>query len=347
MSIVKQIVDLSGGRIDVRSDQWTGTEVKLSLPLDNCLPESVLTPVDEQAIADTEEDPIDAVRRRAAGRSIHIQGFNSVPGRSSVQKEALASLKASMIKYSTQWLHLNLVSSHEDADIAISDETAYLDTTLKLHKQKILLILCNNKGRRKLYPTRADNGQIVEFVSKPCGPHRLAKALLNCLDTEDAMPRATQRTRVSAPVTTRPDVRGDTRRGSHSLVPDDTTATAGSSNTRLIGDLQSSIGFTPAVISQIRYTGPQKTFDADLIRPGLVSRQNSSSSGSRQASQSSSKEAASAVDVSIPLPSPREADEIIMRIDSPAKEGGLLHEPPRQPKMLLVEVRVLLARPSL
>jgi len=53
-----------------------------------------------------------------------------------------------------------------------------------------LLILCSNGARRDLYSARSRLAQHVEFVSKPCGPHRLAKALLNCLDKEDALKRA-------------------------------------------------------------------------------------------------------------------------------------------------------------
>jgi hypothetical protein len=138
MSIVKQIVDLSGGRIDVRSDQLSGTEVKLSLPLDNCLPQSELSPTNGE-LPRVIEGPIDAVRRRAGGRSIHIQGFKSAPGRSKVQIEALENLKKSITKFATQWLHLKLVSRHEDADIAISDETAYQNSYSQLSRHKILL----------------------------------------------------------------------------------------------------------------------------------------------------------------------------------------------------------------
>ncbi|KAK0114689.1 hypothetical protein ONS95_014174 [Cadophora gregata] len=93
-----------------------------------------------------------------------------------------------MSKYSTEWFGLKLVSEREDADIAIADESAYLNEAVSDTEYGILLILCSSGARRDIFPSRLHTGQIVEFISKPCGPHRLAKALLNCLDTEDGTP---------------------------------------------------------------------------------------------------------------------------------------------------------------
>ena len=127
MSIVKQIVDLSGGRIDVRSEQNRGTEIKLSLPLENCLPEPEDLAINSDPIS-THEDPIDAVRRRARGRTVSIHGFDSPLEKSDLQTGSLASLKASLEKYVTKWFDLRLVSTGEIADIVVSDESAHLSS---------------------------------------------------------------------------------------------------------------------------------------------------------------------------------------------------------------------------
>ncbi|KAH7369618.1 hypothetical protein BKA65DRAFT_2440 [Rhexocercosporidium sp. MPI-PUGE-AT-0058] len=184
MSIVKQIVDLSGGKMDIKSDQKTGTTIKLSLPLSNCPPPSKDL-VSKSDKLYQNEDQVEHVRRRAGGRTVSILGFDNLSGRSQLQLDALASLKASMEKYSSDWFGLKLVPSGEAADIAIADESAYLNQAVSETQYGILLILCSNGARRDIFPSRLHTGQIVEFVSKPCGPHRLAKALLNCLDTED------------------------------------------------------------------------------------------------------------------------------------------------------------------
>lgn len=321
-------MDLSGGRIDIRSDQLSGTEVKLSLPLENCLPVANGVTPNENQLPD-HEDPVDAVRRRAKGRTFNIHGFNPLSGRSDVQAEALASLRASMEKYSTQWFNLRRVSSEEDADVSISDESSFLNTSSAKSRSKILLVLCHNSARRELYPTMTDNGQIVEFVSRPCGPHRLAKALLNCLDTEDSAPRTIPKERVSA-------------QGSHSggAPPDSATLTAGVSNARLIGDLQSSIGFSPAVISLIKTPGLHMKTDTNLVRPPLAHRMSDASTGSVASGRSNFSYSdkvvvVSAEDIFPSSPtSPTTSTDIIFEQKTPEAKPS----PPRQPKMLLVEV---------
>lgn len=321
-------MDLSGGRIDIRSDQHSGTEVKLSLPLENCLPVANSVAAGEDQLPD-HEDPVDAVRRRAVGRTFNIHGFNSPCGRSDVQAEALASLRESMEKYATQWFHLVRVSSGEDADVSISDEASFLNSSSAKSKSKILLVLCHNSARRELYPTTTNSNQIIEFVSRPCGPHRLAKALLNCLDTEDSAPPTIPKERVSA-------------QGSHSggAPPDSATLTAGTSNARLIGDLQSSIGFSPAVISLIKTPGLQTKTDANLIRPPITHRMSNASTGSAKSrrstfSYSDKVVVVSAEDIFPSSPtSPISSDDIIFEQKTPDATPS----PPRQPKMLLVEV---------
>ncbi|KAK0113937.1 hypothetical protein ONS96_014786 [Cadophora gregata f. sp. sojae] len=159
-----------------------------------------------------------------------------------------------MSKYSTEWFGLKLVSEREDADIAIADESAYLNEAVSDTEYGILLILCSSGARRDIFPSRLHTGQIVEFISKPCGPHRLAKALLNCLDTEDGTPHTPNDERVSQ------------KKPRIGLVsPGEALVTAGtSSSSRLIGNLQSSIGFSPTVLNLIRTPSLSKTITLAL-----------------------------------------------------------------------------------
>lgn len=241
MSMVKQIVDLSGGTIDVTSELGQGTEIKLSLPLENCLG-------DLDKLSDSigpihpEEDSIHAVRRRVHGRTVTIRGFESTRSKSHPQKAATEGLKASIHKYITEWFELTVVSGNEPADIVISDESAFITPTeVDGSKPQLLLILCSNASRRDIYATRAGLGQHVEFVSKPCGPHRLAKALLNCLEKEEAFKKAN-----AVRVSVEPHSRGTSPR---SLAQDARTTGGAVSNMRLIGKMQSSIGFSPKTIN--------------------------------------------------------------------------------------------------
>lgn len=130
MSIVKQIVDLSGGTIDIRSDLGKGTEVKLSLPLDDDPVKSKESPSNSSQGFFVDEDPIDALRRRAQGRTVTIRGFDSLFGDSDLRIASLSSLKASIVKYVTEWFDLTIVSNEHAADIVISDESAFLTSTI-------------------------------------------------------------------------------------------------------------------------------------------------------------------------------------------------------------------------
>ncbi|OBT96437.2 hypothetical protein VE01_05590 [Pseudogymnoascus verrucosus] len=188
MSIVKQIVDLSGGVIEVHSDLGKGTEMKLSLPLDDRLRRASESP---ELMIPTPEDSISAVRRRARGRTVTIRGFDNTAGKSDLQIEAITSLKASIVKYAEEWFNLKVNSDNSVADIVISDESEFLKSTKLIEgSSQLLLILCSNGARRGIYTSQFEVGQLVEFISKPCGPHRLAKALLNILDAEDALKKS-------------------------------------------------------------------------------------------------------------------------------------------------------------
>jgi hypothetical protein len=323
MSIVKQIVDLSGGRIDVRSEQNRGTEIKLSLPLENCMPE---TPELEDSATSypisKHEDPIDAVRRRAQGRTVSIHGFDSLCEKSDLQIGALASLKASIEKYVTKWFDLRLVSTGEIADIVVSDESAHLSSPVSESRFKILLILCSNGARRDIYPPQLETGQIVEFVSMPCGPHRLAKAMLNCLDNEEG---STPLERVSLQ---------EPHNGEVS--PEDAMTTAGTSNSRLIGNLQSSIGFSPTIINQIRVPGIQTTEEQGRItRPSLSKRTSSAAEMPQMQIPSSGSTSTNISEESSNYETP-ETSTSDLGTPTPSKSISSTIE--RRPKMLLVEV---------
>lgn len=267
MSIVKQIVDFSGGSVDIRSEVGKGTEVTLSIPLANDLSQS--TP--KLAAKPEDEGPIEALRRRTRGRTVTIRGFDGVFEDSDLRKASLSSLKASIEKYVTEWFGLQLVTSDKAPDIVISDETAFLSSTIDQRKFRSQLILCSNGARRNIYMSRLQPGQAVEFVSKPCGPHRIAKALLNCLDTEDTINKTDIENRVSDP--NGPLLEAITSCNSYPqpllereiLVTADSGGSTGSKN-RLIGDLQSAIGFSPKAPDFNRL----ESFHKPLIRNNLA-----------------------------------------------------------------------------
>jgi CheY-like chemotaxis protein len=331
MSIVKQIVDLSGGRIDIRSDLGKGTEISLSLPLENCQPDPEAMPGKS---CSSLEEPVEAVRRRARGRTVTIRGFDDTSGnKSTLQLLALRALKASVEKYVTEWFGLKIVPAGDKPDIVISDESVFRHSTVAESSFRSLIILCSNGARRNISSGRLALGQTLEFASKPCGPHRLAKALLNCLDAENATRSRIPEERVSL-------------HGPHDEVvsPNDAMVTAGtnSSSLRLIGDLQSSIGFSPTAINIIRLPAShtRRAVVSNSRRPS-IGRRISSTVEEPDSSTSSSPEtntdetAATSCSVS--------SVSLVNSIERNGLNGrsapNEVVTPVQKPKMLLVEVR--------
>lgn len=247
MSIVKEIVDLAGGTIDVRSELGRGTEITLSLPLENC-------PVDQSKTSANTEDlspggllegideNVTAVRRRGRGRTITIRGFEVLPGSSHLQTASLSGLKASLDNYIMDWFQLEIAADDATTDILICDEYTLRHSSATELKCQALLILCSNSARRDIYTSNLDASQVIEVIGKPCGPHRLAKALLNCFDAEDAM-KSTNKKRVSQTASS------DNITALDEAEPARMTVNTSKSLT-LIGNLQSSIGFSPTTVKR-------------------------------------------------------------------------------------------------
>jgi hypothetical protein len=96
-----------------------------------------------------------------------------------------------LARYITDWYSIEVVALEGSMapDIVIVEETD-VHLLLEYHPgtgteaQNALLILCMNATRHS--EAQADNFElpkesVVEFVSKPCGPYKLAKALLDCI----------------------------------------------------------------------------------------------------------------------------------------------------------------------
>lgn len=96
-----------------------------------------------------------------------------------------------LARYITDWYSIEVVALEGSMapDIVIVEERD-VHLLLECHPgtgaetQNALLILCMNATRHS--EAQADNLEspkegVVEFVSKPCGPYKLAKALLDCI----------------------------------------------------------------------------------------------------------------------------------------------------------------------
>lgn len=161
------------GTIDIQSEVEKGTEVTVRLPLTR-LP-GAATPVSTPSSTTTDgsaDESINALRTDHKDTSVALIGFKA---------HDQSSVLTSCIE---DWLGLKIVSplSHEPAtNVCLVDEKELLH--LSRHGQSTVptVVLCDNATRThtaSLHNTR----NVIEYVSKPVGPHKLAKALRSCLD---------------------------------------------------------------------------------------------------------------------------------------------------------------------
>ncbi|KAL3420968.1 hsp90-like protein [Phlyctema vagabunda] len=190
LNVIKQIVDLSGGDIDISSELGVGTEVKLRLPLNDYVQENQAHNLPRPR----ELSSIEEVRRRVHGLTVRIDGLVPHKDDSIIATQLLVDLNTSIEKYLTEWFGLILLpkEGNTPADIIITDETVCTSPSpaqkRKLPPQtRCVVVLCNNRIKRNTDQSQLEGGQAIEFVSRPFGPHQLAKTILACLDAEIAL----------------------------------------------------------------------------------------------------------------------------------------------------------------
>ncbi|KAF3926797.1 hypothetical protein ABW20_dc0100427 [Dactylellina cionopaga] len=184
MSIVRQILDILGATIEVKSELGVGTEVMVTFPLHR----STASPNSISSSIGSKEDALGVTERAravATKKTIAFLGFSdSVP--------ALRLMKNSLAKFSKEWYGMNVVEEGTTsslvefigkADVLCANETSPLLSQLGTKGQKLpVIILCSNAARVDMSNLAlAEKGGILDFASKPCGPKKLAKALLFCL----------------------------------------------------------------------------------------------------------------------------------------------------------------------
>ncbi|KAH0562294.1 hypothetical protein GP486_003012 [Trichoglossum hirsutum] len=196
LSIVLQIVRSLGGTIDVQSKQGVGTEVKVSLTL-NQAP----LPPQPPSLDAKYETSLMGVRKRTSGLNLCLVGFDVYSGISGTRlgfgragSLPALSLQASLEGMATQFFGMKVTasqsweSSPSDIDIYAANEDIGLPSTLQSFGGAPIIVLCSNASvyraytRRKGQDVQSSGSRLVHFVSKPCGPHKLAKAFAFCLN---------------------------------------------------------------------------------------------------------------------------------------------------------------------
>ena len=174
LSIVRSIVNMLHGTIDVQSEIGVGTEVTIRLPLSRIPGAGTPATTPSTAAGSMEDDSITTLSRDYQGNTVALYGFESCDqGAGSVLK-----------RYIEDWFSLQSIEAGAKtppADAYIVDEVALLPLLEHIPANTPVVVLCNTSTRIQV-ADRQYASAIVEFLSKPFGPQKLAKALRICLD---------------------------------------------------------------------------------------------------------------------------------------------------------------------
>ena len=184
LSIVKSIVTMLRGSIDVQSEVGAGTEVTIRVPLSR-LPGNT-TPVSTPSTITTEgsgDDSIEELRSTYTDVTIALHGFRNQTD------NTLCNISGQALRdYIEDWFGLRIsstLSGQGAVDLVIVDEKS-IPYVLRHDHNLPTIVLCSNATRShalsRHHPSAQSSPTIMEFVSKPVGPHKLAKAVRICLD---------------------------------------------------------------------------------------------------------------------------------------------------------------------
>ncbi|KAJ9667209.1 hypothetical protein H2201_002730 [Coniosporium apollinis] len=189
LSLVRSIVTMLNGEINIQSALGVGTEVVVTLPMAKSTPSSsssgsASTPSSAgSTIERARDDSISLVKENAHGRTVTLfsqRHSDDTPA----QLEATKSLQKCLKTYLSGWMDFSVVEERSPpslSDIVIVNE-ADVQALLLARPDALdpdsglsVLILSTNASRRI---TKINAGAAnVDYVSKPVGPIKLARAL--------------------------------------------------------------------------------------------------------------------------------------------------------------------------
>ncbi|CBF74681.1 hypothetical protein AN4113.2 [Aspergillus nidulans FGSC A4] len=187
LSIVRKAVASLHGTIELSSEKDKGTEVTIQVPM---------SPVSDNPDESSTTAAYRSIRKKAQGKTLGLIGFGS-----SLVSERDSTLSNSLTRLCEDWFHLIVkrINLNDDPPAAcdfylmvhtdLDDPDAKGNQVLDLaepSKVSPLIVICHcPEAAHKLYARSTSMSHnpkpIVEFISQPCGPRKLAKSMELCL----------------------------------------------------------------------------------------------------------------------------------------------------------------------
>lgn len=199
LSIVRKALAFLNGSIEVTSEKDKGTEVTIQVPLTL----AGVSDGSDRSLA-TANNP---VRTQARGKTIGLIGFGPEPG-----SERDAILCDSLKRLCQDWFHLRVkmvspqietppcdfyLMVHTDLDALDVQGNQHLLNLDPPNKVSPLIVICQSPEAahhmfaRTTGTKKPRRDSIVEFISQPCGPRKLAKTLQLCMQRLEGLDTGT------------------------------------------------------------------------------------------------------------------------------------------------------------
>ncbi|KAK5312139.1 hypothetical protein LTR93_011445, partial [Exophiala xenobiotica] len=192
MSIVRSIVLMLGGTIDVKSVVNRGTTVEVALPMKRPLPgrtSTQTTPWSGGPVSSTASGPDDSIN--------YLQSHSEEGTVTFYQPKADADNQLAQVlqSYICGWYDLQFVESplYKSCAVVLVREKhlehLIQDTFGTGGNRPAVVVICSVSSKHSaalLQSLEERISPVVEFVSTPCGPHKLARSIRMALDKKQA-----------------------------------------------------------------------------------------------------------------------------------------------------------------